>query len=169
MVSVTALTRKEQGGSILFSQLHSEIVVMSPLETNSLAVNVSLELAKQALISTRILNALEVVSHLAEKLLLVDSAIQLPKSLVTLVVSDSAIGSTNIPLLEIHHLPGFLRIKNTKTIRVVEILILQLVKLRGAQVVDHQSATWSHEVRPHAVQTRRNLSSISVSIEPPCR
>ena len=137
MVSVAVLAGTEQGGSILFSQLNSEIGVMSPLETNSLTVNVSLKVPKQCLTSTRILDALEVTSHLAEKLLLVNSAIQLPKSLVTLVVSDSVKRSAYIQLSEIYHLPGFLWIKNTNAIRVIEILNLQLVKLCSAQVVDH--------------------------------
>lgn len=61
-------------------------MVVGPLDANRFAVYVALEFLKQSLSLPCVLDCLEVVSHLVEELLLIDPAVQLSKSLVTLVV-----------------------------------------------------------------------------------
>lgn len=62
-----------------------------PLNANCFTVNVSLQLLKQGLVMPCILGCLEVVPHLVEELLLIDSAVEFSESFVTLIVSDSSI------------------------------------------------------------------------------
>lgn len=59
--------------------------------------------------------------------------------------------SDNIYKLFDCHLRGFLRIENTETIRVVQVIIFNLIELGCAQGTDHESATRSHEVRSYAI------------------
>jgi hypothetical protein len=64
--------------------------VVVPLDADCFTVDVACELLQYGLAVPCTLDILEIVSHLIEELLLVDSAIEFPESFVALVVSYSA-------------------------------------------------------------------------------
>lgn len=102
------------------------------------------------------------VSHLSEELPFVNSAIKLSKSFVALVVADPSKLVSAYWWMGLPSLPGLLGIEDTKTVRVIHIVILELVKLSRAQIVDDHGPTRRHEVRPDVVCTTRYLPVKSV-------